>query len=120
MSRKEKMEKLAEDRRNADQGDFFFVGIYLSNGKPTKRPVFVVGKRLDSNDSKDVIVCMCTTKPKRSKYDIEVTFREKSVVRTNKIYTVSKELLLFKLPQRLEKHEVRKIVSSANKAIKLK
>jgi len=114
-----KFQKLTLDRNNADQGEFFFAKVRMSNGEIIARPVFVIGKNKDSNDSGDVIVCSCTSEPGRSKYDKKVQLKLETVVRTNKIYTIGKDQLEFKIQANLSIEEIEEIISEANNSIAL-
>ena len=91
------LQRLALVRKNADQGEFFFAKATMSNGSVVPRPVFIIGKNNDSNDSEDVIVCSCTTEPSRTKYDKKVQLKFETMVRTNKIYTIRRNQLEFKI-----------------------
>ena len=67
------MSNFSTVQKNANQGNFFFAKFLdPSIGQSSPHPVFVVGKNGDSNDGEDVIVCKCTSQPKRSDYDIPV------------------------------------------------
>lgn len=112
-----KKEKLARDRKDADQGEFFFAKVLASDGTSFPRPVFIIGKKEDSNDSKDVIVCSCTKQPSRSSYDKLVQLREPTFVRTNKIYTINKDHLEFKINNRVDEEKLKEIIKSASEAI---
>lgn len=109
--------KLARIRRNADQGEFFFAKATMSNGQVVPRPVFVLGKNNDSNDSQDIIVCSCTTEPARTDFDVKVQLKEETIVRTNKIYTIRRDQLEFKINHSLSKPDIDKIISKAVSAI---
>ncbi|ADU29353.1 type II toxin-antitoxin system PemK/MazF family toxin [Evansella cellulosilytica] len=113
----DKLNKIARDRRNADQGDFFFAKVRMSNGQVIPRPVFVIGKDNDSNDDEDVIVCKCTKEPARSEYDITVQLKYETSVRTNKIYTIGKSQLEFKIKHNLDIAIINNLVESSKKAI---
>lgn len=117
MSANDRRAQLAIDRAEADQGEFFFAKIKLSDGNEYKRPVFVVGKNNDSNDDEDLIVCSCTSTQPRSDYDREVQLRYKTFVRTNKIYTMSKNDLLFKLNPGLDHGIIQDLIMYCRSAI---
>ncbi|KSU83427.1 PemK-like, MazF-like toxin of type II toxin-antitoxin system [Fictibacillus enclensis] len=114
-----KLSKVALDRRNADQGDFFFGKIMLQ-GNLCSRPVFVVGKHGDSNDTKDVIICIGTTQPQKSDYDIPVQLREKTYIRTNKIYTIGRHQLEFKIKHSVNPVDIHTICENVEKAIRFR
>lgn len=90
---------LATERAMAGRGDVFFARVALSNGSTIERPVFIVGGK--GNDVGDVIVCSCTTTPARSDFDIPITLQRPTYVRSNKIYTINRASLLFKIPQQV-------------------
>ncbi|GIM45022.1 hypothetical protein DNHGIG_05710 [Collibacillus ludicampi] len=113
-------QKLEQDRRNADQGDFFFAQVVDSSNRLIPHPVFVVGKHNDSNDSDDVIVCLCTTHPARSAYDKPVQLKYQTYVRTNKIFVIGRNQLEFKIKHNLSNTQIQELIDSAVKAINLK
>lgn len=90
---------LEGERASARRGDVFFAKVTLSDGSTLGRPVFIVGGK--GNDAGDVIVCSCTTQPARSDFDIPVNLQRPTLVRSNKIYTVNRSSLLFKIPQQV-------------------
>jgi hypothetical protein len=111
------LQKITRDRASADQGDFFFANVMLSDGKLYQRPVFVIGKNNDSNDVDDIIVCSCTTSPARSTYDKPVKLKYDTLVRTNKLYTMGRSQILFKINHNLSQEIIRELLDSCNKAI---
>ncbi|MGG0555269.1 type II toxin-antitoxin system PemK/MazF family toxin [Priestia aryabhattai] len=117
MSVNKREERLARDRANANQGEFFFATIRLSDGNEYRRPVFVIGKNGDSNDEEDVIVCSCTTTDTRSNYDQEVQLKFKTFVRTNKIYTTTREKLEFKINSGLDSQAIQNLLAYCQRAI---
>ena len=118
MKNNRKKDRLAIDRESADQGEFFFAKFRLSDGVVYPRPVFVIGKKGDSNDDGDVIICSCTSTEKvRSVYDIEVKLKEDTLVRTNKIYTISKKHLAFKIKHNVDAQTIQDIINSCQQAI---
>ncbi|MES9736946.1 type II toxin-antitoxin system PemK/MazF family toxin [Peribacillus frigoritolerans] len=112
--------KIANDRLNADQGDFFFVRARLSDGQVYPRPVFVIGRLSDSNDDDDVIVCSCTKGSVRTDYDIPVQLKMPTSVRTNKIYTIRKDQMQFKIEHNVPAETIEEIIFNASRAIELK
>lgn len=90
--------EIASEVRSADQGDFFYAKSRAHNGKISRRPVFIVGKNGYSNDA-DVIVCNCTSNTDRdSIYDVPIEgMIKETVVRTNKLHTISRNSLLFRI-----------------------
>jgi hypothetical protein len=117
MSANDRLAKLATDRENADQGEFFFAKIRLSDGKVYPRPVFVIGKHRDSNDPEDVIVCFCTRTGPRTDYDRQVQLKEETFVRTNKIYNMSRDSILFKIKSGLNHEEIQDLLMHCRRAI---
>ncbi|QDH19545.1 hypothetical protein [Saccharibacillus brassicae] len=105
--------KLEAQRRDAKHGEFFFAK-YAAIGQPERQaPVFVV---VDS-DRLDVVVCSCTTSPGRGGFDITVTLKKPTTIRTNKLYTISRDQLLFKIPQTATPDEYAAIMSKLKEAI---
>lgn len=102
-------------RKTAAQGEFFFAKFLLSDGREYPRPVFVVGNA--GNDSRDVIVCSCTAQPKRTDFDVPVQLKRKTHIRTNKIYTVQRDSLLFKMESDLTGAALESTVKRAIAAI---
>jgi len=102
ISKKDKVDNL---RKTAKQGDFFFAN-YLTGDGPRKSPVFIVG---NDNDKEDVIICKCTTSPPRTDFDKKVLLKEETYVRTNKVYTIPRASLLFKIPQSASPEEFKEI-----------
>lgn len=111
------LQKIEDDRKNAHQGEFFFANFLSTSGTLIKRPILVLGKHNDSNDDEDIIVCKCTTSPARSEYDLPVQLKEDSLVRTNKIYLVGRDQLLFKINHSISPDEIESYISSSVKAI---
>ena len=113
------MSNFSTVQKNANQGNFFFAKFLdPSIGQSSPHPVFVVGKNGDSNDGEDVIVCKCTSQPKRSDYDIPVLLKKETVVRTNKLYTIRRDLLRFKITHNLDPLVISSILKSVEKAVK--
>jgi hypothetical protein len=112
------MNVFSTEQQKADQGDFFFAKFLdPSTGQAIPHPVFVVGKNADSNDREDVIVCKCSSQPQRSSYDILVALKKPTVVRTNKIYTIRRNLLRFKIMHNLPSSVISALLGSVNSAI---
>lgn len=113
-------ERAEQDRRNADQGQFFFAEYVHSDGVVRKHPVFVLGKNRNSNDADDVLVCQCTKAehPIRSEYDIPVQLKISTLVRTNKIYTLGRDQLQFRLVNpEVPKEKITELLRSAARAV---
>lgn len=106
-----KVAQLAEARRKAKHGDFFFAR-YSTIGQPVREaPVFIVG----DEDNEDVVVCSCTKSPPRNPYDIQVRLKLPTSVRTSKLYTINREQLLFKIPQSPSPEEYKNIMQQLSK-----
>jgi hypothetical protein len=101
--------KEQEDKDNAKHGEFFFARYTISNSKKNEResPVFVIS---NDSDKEDVIVCSCTKEPARSDFDVLVQLKLPTQVRTNKIYTIYREQLLFRISQQANPDEYKKII----------
>lgn len=103
--------QLAEARKRAKHGEFFFAR-YSTTGQPNREaPVFIVG----DDDEEDVVVCSCTKTPPRNPYDIQVRLKLPTSVRTSKLYTISREQLLFKIPQGPSSDEYKNIMQQLSK-----
>lgn len=114
------MSDIKTDRASADQGQFFFAAFAVSGGGVVKHPVFIVGKDGDSNDLRDVIVCKCTSQPARSPYDISVSLKLPTIVRTNKLYTIGRNQLLFKISHTVDSSVITNILQFVENAIKIR
>ncbi|MBO8129761.1 MAG: type II toxin-antitoxin system PemK/MazF family toxin [Peptococcaceae bacterium] len=101
--------RIEKQRSKATQGDFFFAKFLTVNGKERKSPVFVVGK---DHDDQDVIICSCTSQPPKTRFDIKVQLKRETYVRTNKIYTIQRDQLLFKIPQQPSNEQFKAILES--------
>ena len=106
----------AADRRNASHGEFFFARFALPGGNVRKSPVFVIS---NDGDKRDVVVLKCTGQPAKSDYDIEVQLAKETRVRTNKVYTVGRSQLLFKIPQTASPKEYSDIITMFKQAMKI-
>lgn len=111
-----KTHELNEMRKNAKQGDFFFANFLSVTGNIRKSPVFVVG---NDNDNEDIIICSCTGQPPKTEFDKKVNLKKETYVRTNKIYTVRRDQLLFKIPQQTTPKEFKEIMDSLRKIFNL-
>ena len=100
--------KIDKQRKEAKQGDFFFAN-YLVDGQIRKAPAFVAG---NDGDDEDVIICKCTAQPPKTEYDKKVQLKKETYVRTNKIYTIQRNQLLFKIPQQPTNEEFKEIMDS--------
>lgn len=118
ISKEEKArEELQEQRKLAKHGDFFFCEFAINNGETRKSPVFVISSDIDKNE--DVVICSCTKQPAKSQFDIGVQLKYKTYIRTNKIYTVHRNELLFKISQTIGITKLREIDSSIKLALDL-
>ena len=89
-----KHRELQQSRRNAKHGDFFFANYYNNSGQLKSAPVFIVG---DDGDKNDVIICTCTSQASRGEWDKLVQLKKPTYIRTNKIYTIRRNQLSFKI-----------------------
>jgi len=89
--------QVLRDRQKAQHGEFFFTKFILPDtGTVRKSPVFVLSNPADLNDD-DVIVCKCTCQGPKSSYDVKVQLKHPTYIRTNKIFTISRNNLIFKI-----------------------
>ena len=109
-------DKILQQRKSAQHGDFFFARVYVVTGNYRNSPVFIVS---NDNDDEDVIVCICTKQPPKTDFDVEVQLKMKSYVRTNKIYTIKREQLAFKIPQTVSSNEYKKIIGKISEALNI-
>lgn len=109
--------RIQDDRKQASHGEFFFAKFLLSNNQERKSPIFVLSSK--DNDNEDVIICKCTGQPAKTQYDIPVQLKKATCVRTNKIYTISRNQLLFKIPQTAAPKEYNKIIEKLKQALNL-
>lgn len=86
--------KLKQDREGAKHGDFFFAEYYNNSGQSKRAPVFIIS---NDGDKEDVIICTCTSQASRGDWDKLVQLRKPTYIRTNKIYTIRRDQLLFKI-----------------------
>ena len=113
------MSNISAEQTSANQGDFFFAKFFdPATGKTIAHPVFVVGKNNDSNDSHDVIICNCTSQPKRTDYDVLVQLKYPTLVRTNKLYTIQRGQLHFEINHNLDQTVISTLLESVVKAIR--
>lgn len=113
-----KAQAIASGKINADQGDFFFAKVRLSDGNIYERPIFIVGKNNDSNDTEDILVCSCTKNTGRNgTYEIPVSLKRPTSVRTNKIYTMGRNQLLNKLTHNESPQKIIDIVKKCVEAV---
>lgn len=103
------------NRKNAKHGEFFFAQYLTVTGDIRKSPVFVLSNECDKND--DVIICLCTKSPPKSEFDVKVQLKVETRVRTNKIYTISRSQLLFKIPQTAQTDEYNEIITKLKLAV---
>ena len=111
--------KLKQIRESATHGDFFFAEYYNNSGQSKRAPVFIIG---NDGDKKDVIICTCTSKPARGDWDKLVQLKKPTYIRTNKIYTIRRDQLLFKIDYDLINNDLKRyeeITASIRKALNL-
>lgn len=108
---------ILQQRKDAKHGDFFFAKSYIVTGDVRNSPVFIIG---NDNDKEDVIICVCTKQPPKTEFDVEVQLRYKSYIRTNKIYTIKRGQLAFKIPQEISSFSYNKVIEKISKALNIK
>jgi hypothetical protein len=107
--------RVIKARQSAKNGDFFFASWLTSDGTKRESPCLVVSDHQDPHD--EIIVLKVTSKPGRTEFDIPVAgLRKASVVRTNKIYTIQRNQLLFPLPAAMTPDEYRDVTAKLAKA----
>jgi hypothetical protein len=112
-----KIEAKLDENQKAKHGEFFFAKFQLSDASPLRKsPIFVIS---NDNDKLDVIVCKCTTKPPKSEFDVKVQLRYETYVRTNKIYTIGRDQLLFKIPHNFSDGEYENLIEKLKKALNI-
>ena len=102
-------QKLDKMRAEAKQGDFYFANFFINSGEKRKAPIFVVG---NDNDAIDVVICICTSQPSRGDWDKRVYLLKPTYVRTNKLYTIRREQLIFKIDHTLTAQKFNEIMDS--------
>lgn len=108
--------EIYDEKRDAKHGQFFFAKFKIGDYSRTS-PIFVLSNECDKND--DVIVCLCTTKGPKSEFDVRIHLKEETYVRTNKIHTISRQHLLFKIDHVFAEGEYETIRSKLSKALAL-
>ncbi|MNI78800.1 hypothetical protein D3C76_361020 [compost metagenome] len=106
-----KIAQLNAIRKNAKHGEFFFAKYSAIGQSNREAPVFIVG----DEDEEDVVICSCTKTPPRNSYDVQVQLKMSTSVRTNKLYTINREQLLFKIPQVPSPEEYKDIMQQLSK-----
>lgn len=107
----------AAARQGASHGDFFFAEWALSDGTTRKSPCYVISDHQDPHN--EIIVLKVTSQPSRTDFDIPVScLREPtSLVRTNKVYTILRNQLLFPIQAQLNPQEYLNIITKLKEAI---
>ena len=105
-----------KDNSETEHGSFFFAKFLVNDGSTRKSPVFIIS---NDNDDEDIIICSCTKQPAKTDFDVKVKLKYETYVRTNKIYTIHRSQLLFKIPQRPQPQEYNEIVGKLKLALKL-
>jgi hypothetical protein len=111
--------KLKQDREEAKHGDFFFADYYNNSCQSKRAPVFVIG---NDGDQEDVIICTCTSQASRGGWDKLVQLKKPTYIRTNKIYTIRRNQLHFKINYDLVNrlpNKYKEIIDSVKKALNL-
>lgn len=107
---------LNNDQQSAKHGQFFFAK-FLINNYERKSPIFVLSNDIEKDD--DVIICLCTTKGPKSGYDTEVQLKAKTYIRTNKIHTIRRDQLLFRIDYSFSEDKYKEIYYNVKKAVGL-
>lgn len=107
-----------KQRQAAKHGDFFFAKFLLTNdhNSPRQSPVFVIS---NDNDKDDIIVCKCTGQAAKTDFDVKVQLKNTTHVRTNKIHTISRSQLLFKIEHKFQPEEYEAIIQKLKMALNL-
>ena len=108
--------EIDKEQRKAKHGQFFFAK-FLINNYIRKSPIFILSNELEKDD--DVVICLCTTKGPKSEYDIEVKLKEITYIRTNKIHTINRNQLLFRIEYKFTDDKYKEICISVKKALGL-
>ena len=118
MTSKEKsiMDLNEVNRKNAKHGEFFFAEVFVNGGFKRPSPVFIISNDFDKED---IIICSCTSQPAKTEYDILVNLKKPTCVRTNKIYTIHREQLQFKISQIVSQEEYKLIIEKLKKSLNL-
>lgn len=111
-----KTNNIEQLRIEAKHGDFYFASFTLTSGLERKSPVFIVS---NDNDTKDVVVCVCTSQPARTNFDVKVELKKITQVRTNKLYTISREQLLFPIKSNMTKDQYNNVIKNIKLALNL-
>lgn len=110
-----KLREAEHARKTARHGGFFFAKWSTSDGFVRESPCFVKSDHEDPHD--EIIVLKCTSQPKRTDYDIEISFlRRDSVIRVNKILTIQRNQLLFPLRITLAQNEYQQVIEKLKDA----
>ena len=103
--------KLDKMRKDAKQGEFYFARFFINNGEKRESPVFIVG---NDNDARDIVICICTKQPSRGDWDKSVFLFKPTYVRTNKLCTIRRDQLLFKIDYTLTTPKFKEIMDSVD------
>jgi hypothetical protein len=107
--------RLINARNAAKHGEFFFASWVTSDGFNRKSPCLVVSDHQDPHD--EIIILKITTDPGRTEFDIPVSgLKEPSVIRTNKIYTIQRNQLLFPISKKMTLEEYNDVTTKLAKA----
>jgi hypothetical protein len=102
-------------RQSAKHGDFFFASWRTSDGTKRESPCLVVSNHQDPHN--EIIVLKVTSQPGRTEFDIPVSgLQRASVIRTNKIYTIQRNQLLFPISAAMTPQEYSDVTEKLAKA----
>jgi len=79
---------------------------------------FTISNQCDKND--DVVICLCTSQPAKSEFDTKVQLRKETYVRTNKIHTICRSQLLFRIDHQFGPGEYEELINKLKRALDLK
>lgn len=102
---------------NASHGDFFFANWTTSDGYLRKSPCLVISNHSDPHD--EIVILKVTTQSARTGFDIPIQLKYPSFVRTNKIYTIQRNQLLFPIQKAMTSDEYNTIIEKLKEAIKI-
>lgn len=110
------MQNISDSRKYAKHGEFFFAQFSI-NEYIRKSPIFVLSNECDQND--DVVICLCTSQPAKSEFDAKVHLKKETYIRTNKVHTISRSQLLFRIEHHFVPGEYEGIIEQLKKALSL-
>jgi hypothetical protein len=117
-SMRKRLEQYKQNKiKNARHGEFFFAKWSASDGYVRESPCLIISDHQDPHD--EIIILKVTKQPAKTDFDIPVTLKEPSHVRTNKVYTIQRNQLLFPIPQTTQPEEYSRIINKLKEAMKI-